>query len=173
VGSHSAHLIRRFVFSLWPFGPRAEDEAWVAGTLTAEELKLWRRMPRADRRHAVGVARRVERALGREAGPAVLAAALLHDVGKVASGLGVFGRVLATMVGRGGGRAMAAEWCKGGGLTRRVGLYLRHDEVGADMLALAGSDPLTVSWAREHHAPRDDWTLPAGVALALKAADDD
>ena len=46
---------------------------------------------------------------------------------------------------------MAAEWSKAGGITRRVGLYLRHDELGADMLSLAGSDPLTVTWARQHH----------------------
>ena len=60
------HLIRRFVGSLWPFGPDQADAAWVAGTLTGEELKLWQRMSRADRRHAVGVAHRVERALGHE-----------------------------------------------------------------------------------------------------------
>jgi hypothetical protein len=170
---HALHLIRRFVGSLWPFGPRPADAAWAAGTLNGEELKLWRRMSRADRRHAVGVARRVERALGAEAETPVLAAALLHDVGKVAAGLGTIGRVLATMVGLGGGRAMAPEWSKAGGITRRVGLYLRHDEVGADMLALAGSHPLTVTWARQHHQRREDWALPAAIGAALKAADDD
>ena len=167
------HLIRRFVGSLWPFGPPSADAAWVAGTLTGEELKLWHRMSRADRRHAVGVAHRVERALGHEAERPVLAAALLHDVGKIASGLGTIGRVLATMVGLGGGRAMADEWSKEGGITRRVGLYLRHDEVGADMLALAGSHPLTVTWARQHHQRREDWAVPSAVGSALKAADDD
>jgi hypothetical protein len=167
------HLTRRFAGSLWPFGPRQSDTAWVAGALTAEELKLWHRMSRADRRHAVGVARRVERSLGPGVEPSVLAAALLHDVGKVASGLGTVGRVLATMVGLGGGRAMAADWSKAGGVTRRVGLYLRHDEVGADMLALAGSHPLTVMWARQHHLRREDWAVPAAVGSALKAADDD
>jgi len=169
----AVHLTRRFVGSLWPFGPGAADTAWVASTLTGEELRLWRRMSRADRRHAVAVARRVERALGQGAEPAVLAAALLHDVGKVASGLGTIGRVLATMVGLGGGRAMAAEWSKARGITRRVGLYLRHDEVGAEMLALAGSHPLTVTWAREHHLRREDWAVPVAVGAALKAADDD
>jgi hypothetical protein len=170
---HALHLIRRFVGSLWPFGPPPADEAWVASTLTGDELKLWHRMSRADRRHAVGVARRVERALGHESEREVLAAALLHDVGKVASGLGTIGRVLATVVGLGGGRAMAVEWSKAGGITRRVGLYLRHDEVGADMLTLAGSHPLTVAWARQHHQRREDWAVPAAVGSALKAADDD
>ena len=62
---------------------------------------------------------------------------------------------------------------KAGGITRRVGLYLRHDEVGADMLALAGSHPLTVTWARQHHQKCEDWAVPAAVGSALKAADDD
>jgi hypothetical protein len=145
----------------------------VAETLLPGEHELWRRMSRADRRHAAGVARRVERALGAEATRPVLAAALLHDVGKVASGLGTYGRVVATLAGAAAGRDSALGWSKARGVTRRVGLYLRHPELGAEMLGLAGSDTLTVTWAREHHLPEDRWTLPAPVAHALKAADDD
>ena len=54
------------------------------------------------------------------------------------------------------------------------GRYLRHPELGADLLELAGSDPLTVAWAREHHLPaeRVDRRRPTS-ADALKAADDD
>jgi hypothetical protein len=167
------HLIRRFFGSLSPFEPRPDDEAWVAHVLSDEEVRLWHRMSRADRRHAVDVARRVERALGHEASDAVLAAALLHDVGKTAAGLGTLGRVGATLVSIGGGRVMAREWSRSGGVTRRVGLYLRHDELGADMLTLAGSDPLTVAWARQHHQPAQEWTVPEQVGTVLKAADDD
>lgn len=130
-------------------------------------------MSRADRRHAAGVARRVETALGAEANRAVLAAALLHDVGKVASGLGTLGRVPATMAGLVAGRSMALAWSGGSGFTRATGLYLRHDELGADMLAMAGSDPLTVAWAKEHHRAPEVWTIPLPLAQALKSADDD
>jgi hypothetical protein len=141
--------------------------------LSDDELKLWQRMSRADRRHAVGVARRVESALGHEATKPVLAAALLHDVGKVTAGLGTYGRVIATIAGAAAGHTMAAAWTEGKGFTRKVGLYLRHPALGADMLALAGSDPLTVTWTREHHLPEDQWTLAPTIATALKAADDD
>ena len=34
-------------------------------------------------------------------------------------------------------------------------------------------NPLTVAWAREHHRPPDQWTVPAAVGAVLKAADDD
>jgi hypothetical protein len=55
----------------------------------------------------------------------------------------------------------------------RVGRYLCHDEIGAGLLAAAGSDGLTVAWAREHHLAPERWTVPAEIARALKAADDD
>ena len=171
--SRLAHLTGRFIGSLWPLGPSRAAESWVAGVLQPGELALWRRMSRPDRRHAVAVAHRVEAVLAADAGPPVLAAALLHDVGKVVSGLGTMRRVLATVAGDATAGRHGLAWSNGRGFTRQVGLYLRHASLGADLLALAGSDPLTVAWAREHHLPADQWTVPAGVAQALKAADND
>jgi hypothetical protein len=167
------HLASRFVGSLWPGGPSKASEAWVAAQLGDGELALWRRLKGADRRHAHGVARRVERALGHEATRPVLAAALLHDIGKIDSGLGTYGRVVATLSGAVAGRETAHLWVTRDGFTRRVGLYLLHPGIGADHLELAGSDPLTVAWAREHHLPEEEWTVPAEVGRALKDADND
>ena len=168
------HLVRRFAGSLWPGGPSDDGESWVASILLPGERDLWRRMSGPDRRHAVGVAHRVETALGREqATRAVLAAALLHDAGKVAAGLGTYGRVVATIAGAATKGRHALAWSQGRGFTRRVGLYLRHAPLGAELLARAGSDPLTISWAAEHHLPPERWTVPEHVGAALKAADDD
>jgi acyl-CoA reductase-like NAD-dependent aldehyde dehydrogenase len=150
------HLASRLAGSLRPGTP---DDGWAEARLTAAERDLWRRMPAADRSHAIAVARRVgsdERA--------VIAAALLHDVGKVESGLGTAWRVAATIAGAVGGRD---RW------RGRVGAYLRHDAIGASLLEAAGSDPLTVAWSREHHLPPEAWTVPLEVGHALKAADDD
>jgi hypothetical protein len=169
----AAHLVRRFFGSLRPGGPGEEAEAWVEEHLLPNEQMLWRRMSGPDRRHAVGVAERVVRSLGHEATRPVIAAALLHDVGKVESGLGTYGRVVATMSAKVAGASMATTWRKQRGYARRVGLYLQHDEIGGDMLELGGSDPLTVAWAREHHHPEADWTIDPVIGAALKAADDD
>jgi hypothetical protein len=168
-----AHLSRRFVGSLRPGGPGAEAEAWVVGILSADQAELWRRMRGPDRRHAHAVARRVQRSLGHEATPPVLAAALLHDVGKVDAGLGTYGRVIATLSGTIAGREHAELWRSRSGFTRKVGLYLLHPDLGGDRLALAGSDPLTIAWAREHHLPEDRWTVPVEIGRALRDADDD
>ena len=147
------HLARRFFGSLRSGGPANED--WAIDQLTPGERALWSRLSDADRRHAVDVAHRVPDHLR--------VAALLHDVGKIESGLGTFARVGATVLGLAG----RDRW---GG---RVGAYLHHDEIGADLLRAAGSDTITIAWAREHHLPRERWTVPLADGDALKAADDD
>ena len=127
-----------------------------------------------DRRHAVGVAQRVATALGPDdAGPPVLAAALLHDVGKIEAEIGTFGRVGATAMGMVVGHRRAVQWADTPGPLRRVGQYLDHARIGAELLSRAGSDRLTVAWASEHHMPPERWQVPMRVAGALKAADDD
>ena len=158
------HLVRRFFGSLRPDAPSAADDAWARSFLLPGESALWARMSNPDRRHSVGVARETVRILCEDADRPVVAAALMHDVGKVKSDLGTFARAGATMVGAIAGRDR---------LHGRVGDYLRHDELGAHLLEVAGSDPLTITWAREHHLPANRWSLDAPVAAALKAADDD
>lgn len=160
-----SHLARRLATSLWPGGPSRGDDAWARSFLTAPEQQLWVQMSGADRRHAVAVARRF---LVRDPGGlAAVPAALLHDVGKVASGLGPLRRVAATVLAMALGRRRA---CRGEGRTAR---YLRHDVLGARLLEGAASDAVTVAWAREHHLPAERWTVPAALGGALKAADDD
>jgi hypothetical protein len=149
------HLARRFFGSLGRREPPPADEAWVAGVLGPGELDLWRRMSAADRRHAIGVARAVP--------PDLAPAALLHDVGKTVSGLGTFARVAATVLG----------WAGRDRWHGRVGDYLHHDVLGAELLRAAGSSELTVSWAREHHLPAARWTVPTESGTVLAAADDD
>jgi hypothetical protein len=165
--AHLIHLVRRFIGSLWPGGPAAGDDAWVRSQLLPGEVELWQRMSGPDRRHAVGVARRTAALLSDEATRAVLAAALLHDVGKIDAGLGTFRRSVVTAA------ALVIGHDRLSRRDGRVGRYLRHDAIGAALLQTAGSDGLTVTWAREHHLPPARWTVPTPIAAALKDADDD
>ena len=113
----------------------------------------------------MAVARRVDDALGHPE-RAVLAAALLHDIGKVDSGMGTPARVVATIVAMVGGQRARS----GAG---RIGRYLRHPVIGSDLLLGAGSEPVTVAWAAEHHLSERQWTVDPVIARALHAADDD
>lgn len=163
------HLVRRFLGSLSPRRLARADAAWVSTLLLDGERALWERLPRADQKHAAGVARLVAERLGDDATRPVLAAALLHDVGKVDAGLGTVGRVAATLIGRRRG----LRWAGAQGWRGRIGRYLDHDAIGADLLAAAGSDPLTVTWARDHHRPEPQWSVPVEVGRVLRDADDD
>ncbi|HEX4776767.1 MAG TPA: HD domain-containing protein [Acidimicrobiia bacterium] len=174
----AAHLVRRFFGSLRPGPPRAADVAWVRDVLPAGAFALWDRMPNADRRHSVVVARRVERALaGTEYAndPRWLAAALLHDVGKVDSGLRTYGRVVATLAAGAAGRENAEVWSTRRGFTRRVGLYVQHPRLGADMIRVAGGPEEAAIWAAAHHEAEtwDATGIPRPVVDALESADDD
>jgi len=139
------HLARRFVTSLSRREPDVADTAWVDSQLLDGERRLWRRMTVADRRHSITVARRFE-ASGQWSRDEI-AGALLHDVGKIDSGLGTFGRVVATIVGP---------------RTARFRSYHDHEEIGAGMLAVAGSSETTVDLVRGR----------GPAATALLAADD-
>jgi hypothetical protein len=68
---------------------------------------------------------------------------------------------------------MARAWQSKGGARRKFGLYLRHDDIGAGMLEMAGSRREVVAWARAHHHP-ETWSttgIPDAVARALAIAD--
>jgi hypothetical protein len=171
------HLAGRFFGALRPGGPSPADRAWVESVLEPGEFALWARQPGHDQRHSAGVARRVEAALagGPHAGDTRWpACALLHDIGKLASGLGIPARVLATLVGRATDGAVA-DWEERPGLRRRIALYLRHPELGADMIELAGGRAEVAHWAGAHHdrARLDPLMLPAPVVKALVVADND
>jgi hypothetical protein len=174
------HLAERFFGALSPLGPAPTDEAWALGSLLEGEQALWRRMSGPDRRHAVAVARETVRLLGPDDPQRdVIAAALLHDVGKVESSLGTFARVGVTLAAMVVGRSRLLGWAgvapERGRPSRRarVGLYLTHDRLGAQLLGSAGSEVLTISWAGEHHLEPSRWTVEPKVAAALKAADGD
>ena len=165
--SDAAHLVRRFAESLRPGDPPADDDAWATHYLLPGEVALWRLMKGFDRRHAVGVAQRAMADLGADATRPVMAAALLHDVGKIDSRFGVWRRVGATLWSKARGVANVADG------RSRTARYVNHPAIGAHLLRDAGSDPLTVAWAAEHHLAPSEWTIDRRVADGLKNADDD
>jgi len=155
--------VRRTVVSVRGRSPAPADESWAISHLRPAEEVLWWSMPPVDRAHALEVARGAARRYG--PGDPVVVAGLLHDVGKVDASLGVPGRVVATLVGP----FVPDSWAHHLG---RLGRHLAYPRRGAELLAEAGSDPLVVAWAAEHHQPPDRWTIERRAAEALRAADD-
>ncbi|MGZ4735729.1 MAG: hypothetical protein ACXVKA_13045 [Acidimicrobiia bacterium] len=168
------HLARRFFGALRPGAPRAEDEAWAAEVLEPGELALFTRLPDHDRRHALQVAHRTEGGLGPDCEPRWVAAALLHDVGKYDAHLSVPGRAIATLAAAGrSGPSRVGRWETRGGVRRRLALYARHGEIGADEIREAGGREEAAQWSAAHHHPETwpDLDIPDEVVRILDAAD--
>jgi hypothetical protein len=131
--------------------PADIDNAWVNAMLRESEYELWKRMKAYDLRHSIEVARRfamIYPTFNRDQ----VAAALLHDIGKVESELGVLGRVVATVVGPVGARFR---------------LYHDHESIGLDLCRSAGSSDETLrllDWSNE--MSRND-----PIVLLLRQAD--
>jgi hypothetical protein len=158
----AGHLVARFLGSLVPREPPDTALARVRAVLTPSELALWEAMPRADRVESIRTLERLPADVAADERWA--AAALLHDAGKQASGLGTFRRAAVT--------ARAAAF--GGRRVRgRGATYLQHPAVGARMLEAAGARREAVAWAATHHDP-PHWPvalIPPDVCAALARAD--
>lgn len=122
------HLVRRFRGAISRVNLMSEDLADVESLLLRDEFVLWQTMPAMDQRHSIAVMRRFK-ILRPSAALPEIRAALLHDVGKIASDLGVFSRVVATLIGPRG---------------RRFTKYHDHERIGVQMLREINSDILTI-----------------------------
>lgn len=165
------HLAKRWYGSLRPKPLDATEQAWIDEQLLPTELELWQRMSKADKRHSYIVGRRAERFLGQHVSRPALAAAVLHDIGKIESNAGTSLRVLSTLVAGTAGPDQIESWSKESGWLGRAGTYLRHHIIGEELLIAAGSDPITSTWAREHELVHTKWTLPEEITDALYKAD--
>jgi hypothetical protein len=140
------HLIRRAASSLNNSTLTDDEIAQALPWLKPEEFGLWMSMPPRDCRHSLQVHSRFV-GLCPTATREEHAAALLHDVGKISSGLGWVLRVMATVVGSRGARFTE---------------YHNHAAVGAHMLQ-GISNPRTIALVAEE--------VDDNVSRALYAAD--
>jgi len=135
------HLTGRFFDVLFSRPLTGREISAVARWLRPDEADLFFAQADADQRHGYHAALVVVAAGGEDA--TVVRAALLHDVGKRHSRLGVIGRSLASVL-----IGLRVP------LTSRMRAYRDHGEIGASELAAVGCEDLVVDFAREHHGAR-------------------
>src|ERR1700730_1132910 len=109
------------------------DRAEAFSHLGPELGGLFLRMAVRDQKHALRVLHRLD-----DAGPLLCQAALLHDVGKAEAPLGTMGRSLVVLAEATGTVAVLRRLPVMG---VRASRYLRHAQIGAEMLKAAGADP--------------------------------
>jgi len=176
--------------------PRAGDLDWASTVLTPAEMTLFRSMSPTDQAHSLEVARLVQAALDEqdvdeqgvdESGPGdhgqsrygvaggdcdwVLAAGLMHDIGKVEASAGVVLRVLSTLGGGLIGDRAALQLSGLRGPLGTVGLHIRYPVLGASLLGAIGSHEFVRAWAAEHHRAPVEWSVPRDMGVVLRDAD--
>ncbi|MBI5158022.1 MAG: hypothetical protein HZA58_08440 [Acidimicrobiia bacterium] len=152
------HLVRRFFGSLRARRPRPRDQIDIAAILHGEAARLFAAQRPMDQHHALRTARQVEIAAPHR--PDLVRAALLHDVGKAHSDLGVVGRSLASLC------ALARIPTRG-----RFAAYLDHGRLGAADLAAAGESGIEVAFAAHHHVTESPAAIDPSDWALLRTAD--
>ena len=142
---HALQKAARLARSLDPLRAAPED-VWASGWLLLSEWRLYLAMDPRDRAHAVRVAQALLRAYPSARGELV-AAALLHEVGKAGRVYRVWERVLVGLVPLG-----LIPW---GPLGRWQPLRLRlqHPALGAAAILAAGGRSAVARLVAAHHHP--------------------
>jgi hypothetical protein len=151
------------------------DERELIRLLTPSQRDLFRRMAPNDQRHGINVCTTLRKAGDDD--PDLLAAALLHDVGKSAGGIWLWQRALIVLLprwrpgllqwlSRGSCQSAASGWRKGFVINKL------HPELGARWAAEAGCSPTAVALIRRHQEPiKDIGGYQDRLLAALQQAD--
>ncbi|MCC7129426.1 MAG: hypothetical protein B6D39_01185 [Anaerolineae bacterium UTCFX2] len=154
------YRIRQF-WSALTAAPSEPEAQHLEEVLSPSLMALFRQQPPAEQRHSLKVYARLV-AQG-ENSPELLAAALLHDVGKSRSPLCAWERALVVLV-QAAAPDLARRWGSGAqhdaarGWRRSFVVAAQHPAWGAEMARAAGAAPLTVNLILRHQdAPLPVW----------------
>jgi len=151
--------------------PAPGDADLLRAHLPASLQALFARLGPAEQAHALAVLRTLLRQ--GHSDPALLAAALVHDVGKTRAPLRLMDRVLVVLADRLIPRP-ARRWSQGApsGWRRPFVVAAQHATWGEAMLMQAGAPPTLAELVRRHHDPLPiPSTAVDHLLAALQAAD--
>jgi hypothetical protein len=164
--------IRQGLQVIFAWGYRANDEL-ARQNLTSAEYALYLRMSRAERQHHLRVI--ADLLAQGQHHPALIKAALLHDVGKTRFRFSLVEKTLVVLVKAFLPRQFAA-WSQAepSGWKRPFVIATQHPQWGAELAQAVGLDPLSVELIRRHQTPLDGEpkTEADHLLLLLQAADD-
>ncbi len=142
--------------------------------LSPAQLILFRQMQPAEQAHAFHLLNRLIETGKNE--PDLLAAALLHDVGKILLPLSIFDRIL-IVAGTHLFPKNAKRWgeAKPKGFRRPFVVAAQHAAWGADLVEQAGASSLTIELVRRHHErlPKEATSRSERLLVELQNADEE
>jgi hypothetical protein len=137
--------------------------------LSPSQIVIFRRMQPSEQIHAYQMLEQLKTAGQND--PDLLAAALLHDVGKILYPLSLLDRVV-IVLGKRFFQRRARRWSEGtpSRLRRLFVVAAHHPGWGADLAEQAGASSRTVDLIRRH---QDISSIDDPLLAALQAADDE
>lgn len=134
------------------YEPRLEDIEFVSNQLLPSQLRLFLKMQPSEQTHSIWICKKlIEQGQTEQE---LLAAALLHDIGKTRYPLKIWDRamivILNTLLP---GVAARLSQKSPDGWARPFVVAVRHPEWGAEMALNSGATPLTARLIRRHHEP--------------------
>ncbi len=169
---HLTYRLRQFWRALQT-PARALDVAQIRPYLSATQIALFLQMQPSEQWHAYSVKQRLTDE--NQDHPALLTAALLHDVGKILHPLSPIERAMIVLGQRFFPRQVS-DWGKGEprGLRRPFVVAEFHPAWGAELAARTGAPELTVYLIRRHQdaRPEKPHSLEDRLLCALQNADD-
>jgi hypothetical protein len=147
--------------------------ATAAEVLSPPLLALFQQMRRSEQQHSLNVLRTL-RGWGYD-DPALLIAALLHDVGKTRYPFHLWDRTIVVLV-KAAAPSLAKKLGQGKptGLHRPFAVSFQHPQWSEEMVKTAGADPLAVALIEAHqqHLNGKPQNQMERLLVALQAADD-
>jgi len=168
--SLAGHRVAQFLRAAFA-RPAAGEGALVEQHLPPPLRPAFTRLSRAEQAHALATLRTLLRR--GQTDPDLLAAALVHDLGKSRAPLRLMERVLVVLAQSCLPR-QAARWGQGEprGWRRALVVAARHAAWGEALVLEAGGSPRLAEIVRRHHDPLPAATTPVDRLLkALQAAD--
>lgn len=167
--SAAAYRVQQFLAAVTAGQLSTADWALVARYLTPAQLALFKCLPENDQQHALAVARTLLDQGWKDT--ELIQAALLHDIGKMDSGLHLMYRVAIVLL-----RALwpaGLRWLAASdrGWRRPFHIHQHHPEIGARLAAEAGASPRVVELILHHQSPACGGADARELA-ALQAADE-
>lgn len=146
--SRAGYRLRQFWLALGG-KPRPQQLEQARGILSPPQFTLFRQLQPSEQAHALDVFSQLKNAGCSH--PEMLAAALLHDVGKARHPLRLWERVV-IVLGKRFTPRLAERWGQGEpkGLRRPFVIAAQHPEWGAEMAEACGSSPLVVALIHYH-----------------------
>jgi putative nucleotidyltransferase with HDIG domain len=168
--TRAGYRASQFVHALFA-NPAADDAGMAAAHLPPAVRPLFDSMRRAEQAHSLAVLRALKRQGYTD--PDLMAAALLHDIGKTRAPLRLFDRVL-VVLSHSLMSSAARTWSAGApsGWRRPWVVAAQHAGWGGEMVAHAGGSARLEAIIRRHHeTPLSRTTELDDLLAALQAAD--